>query len=215
MKQKESYMINEFQIDQLKTAIKNTVTQFKRHPFDFLSERDIQALLFAELRNSTNGLRYRYDAGGANARFGFAGPFTIHPVTTEYYVSEGKLDVAVLSEKPDSATAIWRQPCRVAIEIKLWQPCEKEPKYFEDVEKLQRYQARMQKAGRTFTGIAMLFVHPCVNKMPSAISEEWSGEAYPENGIALHLITNAGHWWKQQSPAPSVPEQVGSFAQTS
>jgi hypothetical protein len=114
----------------------------------------------------------------------------------------------VLSEKPDSKSDIWRQPCRVAIEIKLWQPREKEPKYRMDVDKLWRYQEHLQKdfpPGRVFTGIALLFVHPYGTAKPTAITEEKSGDAYPENGIALHWVTQEGHWWKQ-CPGPSITE---------
>jgi hypothetical protein len=195
-------------IDQLKSAICKTVKQFQVHPLDFLSESDIQALLFIELRNATSDLRYPYDGEGKNHRFGFTDPFCIHPVTTEYHVSEGKFDIAVLSKEPDPKSAIWRQPCRVAIEIKLWQPREKEPKYRMDVDKLRRYQEHLQKdfsPGRVFTGIAMLFVHPYGTAKPTAITEEKSGDAYPENGIALHWVTQEGHWWKQ-FPGPSITE---------
>jgi hypothetical protein len=203
-------------IDQLKSAICKTVKQFQDQPLDFLSESDIQALLFVELRNETREIRYLYDAEGANHRFGFSRlgpnrPLRINPVTTEYYIGNGKqdrFDVAVLSNKPDSASAIWRQPCQVAIEIKLWQPGYGEPGYRRDVEKLRRYQEHLQDAfspGRVFMGIAMLFVHPCVTQRPTAVTEEKSGDAYPENGVALHLVTQEGHWWKQDS-GPSLTE---------
>lgn len=207
-------------VDQLENAIDRTVQQFQQYPLDFLSERDIQAWLFVELRNAPSG-RYSYDAKGDNFRFGFREPFCVYPVTTEYYIGKGKrdrFDIAVLSEEPDSTSAIWCQPCRVAIEIKLWQPGYGEPNHRKDVEKLRQYQGHLQKSftgERPFTGIAMLFVHPCAEKlMGIAISEEDSGDAYPENGIALHFVTQRGHWWKQQFPAPSIPIQVDSFAQT-
>jgi hypothetical protein len=205
-------------IDQLRSAIGRTVNEFQKYPYDFLSERDIQALLFTELRKETIGLRYQHDPEGANSRFGFPQPFSINPVKTEYYVPEGKIDVAVLSEKPEAESNVWRQPCRIAIEIKLWQPREREPEYNADVKKLQRYQANSQKPGCPFTGIAMLFVHPCMKQqIPTAISEEELGDAsherdaYPENGVALHLVTKEGHRWK---PAPSAPEQGALLAQT-
>jgi hypothetical protein len=192
-------------IELVKKAIERTVKQFREYPLDFLSERDIQAWLFAELRlrDETSNLRYPHDA--ADPRFGFPGPFSVHHVTTEYHVREGIFDVAVLSEKPDPKSDIWRQPCRVAIEIKLWQPCEREPKYLLDVKKLQLYQARLQTEGRAFMGIAMLFVHPYGTAKPTGITEENSGDAYPENGIALHWVTQEGHWWKQFS-GPSITE---------
>ena len=206
-------------LDQLKCAIDKTVQQFQKYPCDFLSERDIQALLFVDLRNATSDLRYPYDAKGDNFKFGFREPFCIHPVTTEYFPYKrglDRFDLAVLSEKPDSASAIWRQPCRVGIEIKLWQPGYGEPNHRMDVEKLQRYQVYLQETftqERAFTGIALLFIHPCAETLlGSLVSGEKSGDPYPENGLALHYVTRRDHWWKQQLPAPSIPEQVTSFA---
>jgi hypothetical protein len=190
-------------IDQLKDAICKTVKQFQEQPLDFLSESDIQALLFVELRNAMKELRYSYNDKGVNHRFGFPERFCIHPVTTEYHVYKGMsdcFDIAVLSEEPDSESDIWRQPCRIAIEIKLWQPGYGEPKYRMDVEKLRRYQEHLQNTfspRRKFMGIAILFVHPCVKLLPTAITTEKSGDAYPEDGVALHLVTQEGHWWKQ------------------
>lgn len=185
-------------IDKLEGAIKSTVEQFQNAPYDFLSERDIQAVLFAELRTATHGLRWGYDSSGANSRFGYKNTLEVHPVFTEYRSPEGIFDIAVLSEDQDPSRDIWRQPCRIAIELKLWQPCEREPAYFKDIDKLRRYQSRLQNTGRAFTGIAMLLVHPCVKKRaPTAISEERSGMAYPADGVALHLINEPGHWWKQ------------------
>jgi hypothetical protein len=154
-----------------------------------------------------------------NRRFGFPDHFCIHPVTTEYHVykrENDRFDIAVLSEKPDSKSDIWRQPCRIAIEIKLWQPGYQEPGYSNDVKKLQNYQKYLQNhftEERTFTGIVMLFVHPYGTAKPTAITEEKSGDAYPENGVALHLIKEEGHWWKQ-FPVPPVPEQGALVVQT-
>ena len=193
-------------IELVKKAIERTVIQFHEHHLDFLSETDIQAWLYAELRlrDATSNHRYTYDL--AQNRFGFDRTFSVHPVTTEYHIPpEGRLDVAVLSEKQDPKKDIWRQPCRVGIEIKLWQPCEKEPKYIMDVKKLQRYQEKMQIAGQKFTGIVLLFVHPYKTGMPKDIIEEISPDAYPENGVALHLVTDKVHWWKQ-CPGPSITE---------
>jgi hypothetical protein len=199
-------------IDQLKNAIESTVKQFRDDPKSFLSERDIQAVLFVELRKAMSSLRNHYLAGGANLRFGCDDSFCIRPITTEYYLYNGendRFDIAVLSNEPDPDSDLWRQPCRIAIEIKLWQPGYGEPGYCLDVEKLKRYQSHLQKnftQNPTFTGIAMLFVHPWVEKKRrTAVTEEKSGDACPKNGVALHLVTQEGHWWKQ-FPVPSITE---------
>jgi len=204
-------------IEQVKEAIDRTVEQFQKFPLGFLSERDIQACLFAELRKQTDGLRYQYDAGDKNRRFGFTDPFSIHPVTTEYHLYNGKddrFDIAVLSEKQDSSSDIWRQPCRIAIEIKLWQPGYRDCTYHSDVEKLQAYQKYLQKKfdkNCVFTGIAMLFVHPQVKKEWLApIPDETSGHSCPGNGVVLHFVTERRHWWEQQVSAPSTSDQVSA-----
>ena len=211
-------------LGKVESALGKTVNQFQKYPLDFLSERDIQALLFVELRNETPEVRYPYDAEGANGQFGFSRldcPLRIHPVTTEYYIGVGKrdrFDVAVLSDEPDSAFDIWRQPCQVAIEIKLWQPGYGGSGYRRDVEKLQLYQSNLQNTitkARAFTGIAMLFVHPCAEpRTGTLIPKENSGAPYPKNGIALHFVTREHHRWQQQYPAPTFPAQVDALAQT-
>jgi hypothetical protein len=190
----------------VKEAIERTVKQFQKHPLDFLSECDIQAWLFAELRfpDATRDLRFQHDA--ANPRFELPDTFSVHHVTTEYHVPpEGRFDVAVLSEKTDPTSDIWRQPCCIGIEIKLWQPCEKEPKYLLDIAKLQRYWKMLQIKEQKFMGIAMLFVNPHKTGKPKDIFEDKFGGDYPENGVALHLVTQENHWSKQ-FPTPAVPE---------
>jgi hypothetical protein len=202
-------------IEQVRNAIDKTVNQFQKYPYDFLSERDIQALLFTELRNETIGLRYHYDAGDKDRQFGFTDRFSIHPVTTEYHLYNGKddrFDIAVLSEKQDSNSDIWRQPCSIAIEIKLWQPGYVDCGYSSDVEKLQNYQKYLQKKfdkNCTFMGIAILFIHPNVKKKSlAAIPRESSGDPYPENGVAVRFVTEASYWWEQQVAAPPTPDSV-------
>ena len=196
-------------LEKLKFAIDKTVEQFQDYPLDFLSERDIQAVLFVELRKAMCIPRTNYPAG-ENGRFGCIEPFSIRRITTEYYLNkngQSRFDVAVLSETPDSNLEIWRQPCRVGIEIKLWQPGYRDSDYLRDVEKLKLYQSRMRDKERSFTGIAMLFVHPCVEKLKPtkhAVSKEKFGDSYsefsdpyPENGVVLHTVTHGDHWCKQ------------------
>lgn len=198
-------------LDDLKYAIRRTVIQFQKYPYDFLSERDIQAVLFVELRNALRHLLYTYELNDQNKRFGFNEPIPIHPVTTEYFLSDGKqdrFDIAVLSEDQDRTTAIWRQPCRIAIEIKLWQPGYKDCSYRRDVKKLQGYQSYLHNhfsPERKFTGIAMLFVHPCAKVV---LPPETSLEAYPGNGIALHFVTRESHWCQNTFTDPPIPEQA-------
>jgi hypothetical protein len=197
--------------DALSNAVKATVTEFQEYPRDFLSERDIQALLYSKLRLQVGDRRYKYEASPENERFLFKEGFEVHPVTTEYYLYNDKkkdrFDVAVLSSKRDDEAAIWRQPCRVGIEIKLWQPGYLGCKHQADVKKLQDYQKHLRdkKGERKFTGIAMVFVHPNIeNELVTELpSEEVSSAAYPKDGVALHWVTGwkdgKHHRWEQPS----------------
>jgi hypothetical protein len=185
----------------LRTAIENTVTEFQTNPSDFLSECDVQSLLFNYLRLNSSTLRHTYDVNKVKWRFG--DPPNIHRVKTEYHLYEGirdRFDIAVLSEKPDPTAAIWLQPCRVAIEIKLWQAQEgggwSGPE--EDVKKLQGYQDQMRKKERLFTGIVLLLVHPNAKNCLEAenMTGKQLGDGYPKDGVALHLV-NDKHSWKE------------------
>lgn len=183
-------------INQLKDAIEITVKHFQEDPISFLSERDIQSVLFVELRKTMSNLKYEYPAAGKNSRFGCDKQFYIRPITTEYYVyseKNARFDIAVLSDRNEPNSDLWRQPCRIAIEIKLWQPGYGRPGYSSDVDKLLRYKHYFGKP--QFTGIAMVFVHPWVEKKKiKAICDDNLEVTYPENGVALHLVTEERHY---------------------
>jgi hypothetical protein len=180
------------------------VQQFREHPADFLSENDIQAVLFTALRNEMHGVRMQYEASHEkDLRFGKA--FDINRVMTEYWLAaEGSCDLVVLCDKQGpEATALWRQPCRIGIEIKFWQALERhywnEPRGPQkDVMKLQRYWKQRDENRHPFTGIAMLFRHPgafpCLEMDEIASTDQ--EVAYPENGVAIHVISKEGHLWK-------------------
>ena len=123
---------------------------------------------------------------------------------TEYWLpAEGPCDLVVLcDEQGPEAAALWRQPCRIGIEIKFWQALErhnwKEPRGpQQDIDKLQRYWIKRNQNEQHFTGIAMLFRHPGAIRCEEV--DEIAGTdyeaAYPENGVAIHVISKEGHWW--------------------
>jgi len=188
----------------LQSAICRTVQQFREHPADFLSENDIQAVLFTALRNEMHGVRMQYEASHEkDLRFGKA--FDINRVMTEYRIAAvGACDIVVLcSEQGPKPAALWGQPCRIGIEIKFWQALERhywnEPRGpRKDVDKLQRYWMMRNQTEQSFTGIVMLFRHPCAfpcQEMDEVASTDQEA-AYPENGVAIHVISKEGHWWK-------------------
>lgn len=200
-------------IDQLRNAVSETVREFREHPADFLSENDIQSLLFAELRHELSNLRY--DVGHVEHRFSQI--HAISPVKTEYQLNPKglgpRVDIAVLSEVQNAGSNLWRQPCRIAIEIKLWQPGGPWTGPWEDVEKLKSYWQVARNSGVPFTGIAVLFVHPIAEQwrgdMPDI--EQWleetigtgTGSDFPSDGIALHLVTQS-HWKQLSIPSKSL-----------
>jgi hypothetical protein len=188
----------------LVSAIRETVKQFQDHPADFLSECDIQAVMFAGLRNELSHLRMHYVASCDKDKC-LGESLEISQVLTEHQISpEGHCDIAILcSDQDTSAPNIWEQPCRISIEIKLWQALEyhnwNEPRGPQkDVEKLQRYWKRRDENRHPFTGIAMLFRHPgafACHEVGEFASTDYEA-AFPENGVAIHVISNEGHRWK-------------------
>jgi len=192
----------------LRNAVRKTVREFQEHPADFLSENDIQSLLFAELRHELSNLRY--DVGHVEHRFSQI--HAINPVKTEYQLNPNglgpRVDIAVLSEAQDPKSNLWRQPCRIAIEIKLWQPGGPYGDPREDVKKLKSYW-QSRNSGGPFTGIAMLFVHPIAEQWQGGIPDivqqlektagVGSGPDFPTDGIALHVVTPSDWKWKQEA----------------
>jgi len=189
--------------DHLRAAIDNTVCEFQKHTEDFLSERDIQAWLFAELRRRTIRIRYMYEVKDNEKRFKRPS-IEINPVRTEYFPYQKAgccFDIAILSGEPNREANIWHQPCRIGIEIKLWQACEggdweghRGPQ--PDLKKLQDYKSNQK--GLPFTGIAMLFVHPRArrSKVAELIFGSASESNFPDDGVALLLVNNESCWWK-------------------
>lgn len=196
----------------LENAIRQTVKQFQEHPDDFLSETDIQAAFFAELRSQMRHLRMKYEASCDKDKC-LGESLEICRVLTEYQIApEGHCDIAILCNEQDrGAPNVWAQPCRIGIEIKFWQARERhhwnEPRGpQQDVHKLQRYWQTRNEKGRHFTGIVTLFRHP--GAFPCQEVDETAGEdietAYPENGVAIHVVSKESHQWGKV-PAVELP----------
>jgi hypothetical protein len=179
-------------IEKLEVAIRETVKEFQAYPADFLSENDIQSLLFTELRREMKEMRYKPVASQVDKRFGNVP--AIHPVKSEYQLfpkgSGDRCDIAVLSEEEqDPESNLWRQPCRIAIEIKFWQAGERYTgSYLKDFEKLLRYLQESQSKNHQFTGIVMLFVHPGAKNLPKKYTTGIKPD-YPCAGVSFHLVT--------------------------
>jgi hypothetical protein len=186
-------------IDHLKTAMGKTVEEFQHNPEDFLYEENIRSLMYANLRCKLN---QRNEYKDARAIQYVKKPVNVSLVQAEYprYSKLDppvkRFDLAILAV-PDSDSDRWHQPCRVAIEIKLWQPGENNEGPWRDINKLRRYWEASKNAGRTFTGIAMLFILPGAE---SRVEKEKRIKKitgiqpcdFPLDGVALHLVTPKG-----------------------
>jgi hypothetical protein len=184
-------------IQQLKQAISETVSEFMTYPVDFLYESDIQSLLFAKLRHEMRDVRFRSEAKDVQRFFKFVP--NINPVKTEYPLSlngsRARFDVAVLSNQQDPTLKIWNQFCRIAIEIKLWQPDGTGALPFDDLKKLQTYCQLCNSNKRAFTGIAMLFVHPGAEQWLKSISGIESEVSFPYDDVAFHVV-GSSRWYE-------------------
>lgn len=188
-------------VEYLQSAVGETVLRFVAKPVDFLYESDIQSLLFAILRHEMRDVRYKSKAKDVEVFFKST---DINPVKTEYPVNlegnRGRFDIAVLSSDHDPNFRIWWQPCRIAVEITLWQPDGTGAGPWDDVKKLQTYWQASQARGLPFTGIAMLFVHPGAEKWLTNISGMEDGACFPHDGIACHVVSSKG-WCEVAIPS--------------
>jgi hypothetical protein len=185
-------------IHQLKQAISETVSEFMANPVDFLYESDIQSLLFVKLRQEMREIRYKSEA--KEVELLFKSVRSINPVKTEYPLIpsglNGRFDVAVLSEKHDPAFRIWKQFCRIGIELKLWQSDGTGVSRFDDFERLQSYRRVCNDNRRRFTGIAMIFVHPGAEQWIKDVSGGVESEvSFPCDDVVFQVVDSSFPRW--------------------
>lgn len=177
--------------------------EYWRQPLDFLNEHDVQAVTYGMLRKEFGDPDLRLEGSRCKLDKATSGFETLkfNPVKAEYSfelaaatgdrskIEKKRFDLAVLSPDLDKSSTVWYQAVRVGVEIKLLTPVDgKQP--WEDVDKLRRYRARALQAGRAFTGLSLLFVHPGAEfrlEDPSyRISQPIESV---EDGVALHIVT--------------------------
>lgn len=146
--------------------------QFQLEPLSFLYERDLQALLFADLFKSFANLGLicpQTACPWAKAAPGHN--LTLNPVKSEYpgrppksaQLRDRPFDLAIIapdlkrSERGDPA--LWHLWVRAAIEIKLLQANEKRGGIRTDQEKLEQYRKKANAEGRPFVGICAVFCY--------------------------------------------------------
>lgn len=152
-------------------GIREFIRGYQAHPFDFLYEGDIQAILCSTLWSKFEGERVKLPGGRYKEYID-----TI-PVKVEYPSpggdgpGTGKFDLAVIgTPKPyDPSTMtndpFWNEPVCVAVEIKHLRIDSHLKKDFvgmgkdleRDVDKLSKYSRLADQAARPFVGVALLF----------------------------------------------------------
>ena len=196
-------------VDLLHRGIAAAVQRFHRNRFDFLSERDLQALLFgilvAEFGSETIPMK-----GGYHSAEAYGGTDTIQtiPVKCEYSISQRtseKFDLAILDSEavrhydPDEwrrrefkSDAFWNQPVRAAVEIKYLQlgvSLRRGAAWVQqDVEKLRP--CLEDRRDRPFLGISLLFIQSAA-PVPSAFFTGSEISEDPQDGLATYVVTPA------------------------
>lgn len=177
-------------LNKIQQSLYGVVAEFSKNPADFLYESDLQCMLYGNMRNNFSECLIRSEAKDLEQLFNYR-PL-INPVKSEYpYNVEGlraKFDLAILDDVQDPLFRIWWQSCKVGIEIKLWQSDGTGNDVFSDVNKLKSYLKIAQSRNKEFTGISLLFVHPCAEKRLAQITER-TAPTLSVNSVSLHVVT--------------------------
>jgi hypothetical protein len=206
-------------INILHQGIRELIHRFQRHPFDFLYEADLQAILFALLVNQFEDERITMNGGYPGNAGAYNGFIRTVPVKCEYPGSQ-RFDISIIDPGAirhfDSKTALdlgwkndpfWEQGVRAAVEIKYCQLGDKERRRCAevecDVEKLRDYLS--VRGDRPFLGITLVFIQSAGFKASSfCVGSEIFED--PRDGIARYIVTP--DWYRmfavQQDAAPTV-----------
>jgi hypothetical protein len=187
-------------------GIAECLAEYQRAPFNFLFERDLQAILFSSCYRALAGERIRMEGGyhPVAAYGGQSGIDTI-PVKCEYPNSR-VFDVALIDgsrlESYDQEVRrqrawkndrFWNQHVRAAVEVKYYQLGDilrvKAAGFEKDVKKLMTYAE--ESPASPFLGIALLFVQS--NTLECAkfgVGRPLdSSDSPPEAGIFRYVVT--------------------------
>lgn len=158
-------------LETLKSSIVDVVDDFRRNPFDFLYEADIQAALFAKAREKFDQERVEMKGGYRPPEFYPEGcAVRTTPVKCEY-PSGQRFDIAVIDQRRVEHyekekwernkwknDRFWGQPLCAAVEIKYMQLGDRlnhrAAGLMADIKKLRAYKDKDPQ----FSGIALLFV---------------------------------------------------------
>jgi hypothetical protein len=186
-------------------GIATAISRFQGNPFDFLYERDLQALVFSLLLSEFADERIPM-AGGFHGTHAYGGSDTVQtvPVKCEY-PNPGVFDIAIIDRhavrlfdrelwqrQGMTNDAFWNQPVRAAAELKYCQLGDRETgrlaEVRKDEEKLHRYLEERRGKGRPFLGISMLFIQSA-GPIPPAFLKAHKLQEDLSEGIARYLVS--------------------------
>ena len=149
----------EFALSIVSIAIRETIDQFTRQPFNAAYESDIRSYLYARIfdafKESPVDLSNRLKPWCLKR----SKDWFVNPVRTEYPAAT-RFDLSVIDPASHlSDMTPWNQPVHVAIEIKYWQFDGTGGSFKKDLRKLAEYQREVRR-DLPFCGIALLFVQP-------------------------------------------------------
>ena len=155
--------------EKTENVIKSFVKTFKKNPWDFLYESDIQGLLFSKIYSSLEEHTIKIPP-----EFPEVGGVHFNPVKTEYPY-HSRFDIAILDSQLEKLKAhyaklypisperyvAWGMPLQMGIEIKYCVPdysvFQKYRDMLSNVYKLEKYR-RDSELSEKFIGLAMLFI---------------------------------------------------------
>lgn len=181
-------------IQAVNESLQKITKDFVRSPFDYLYERDIQCVLFADIFNRMRGSPITVASRTIN-NLDPTGRLTINPVKSEY-PSGTRFDIAIIDAHNNNTTRrIWNHEVNVAIEIKLWQVDGTGGSIRSDLSKLAEY--RSGREGQ-FLGISLLFCQPGVNHSQylneyNDLLKDTNGLESINDGLCLYVIQANGH----------------------
>ncbi len=196
-------------ISVLHQTIAELVQRFQRNPFDFLYERDLQAMLFALLVEGFGSETIVMKGGWRDAtEYGDSDTVSTVPVKSEYPASS-RFDVAIIDPEAlrtyDEALwraeglksdAFWNQPVLAAVELKYCQLGDRQELRRagcdSDIDKLRRYLE--ERGERPFLGISLLFIQSA-SLDPTIFFDGTELRENPKSGLARYVVSKRG-WWR-------------------
>ena len=193
----------------LHRSIAELVKRFQSNPFDFLYERDLQAMLFSLMVDGFGPVKIAMKGGyWKSDHYGEGDTIRTVPVRCEY-PSGYVFDLAIIDPQMIRSydltqwqaaglknDAFWNQPVMAAVELKYCQLGDrvnlKKAECSVDIEKLKRYQE--ERGERPFCGISLLFIQ----SESMAFKFQDGAKARDEHlasGLTQYVVTPR-NWWQ-------------------